>query len=361
MPRKRTLDIALVAGAVLLVAVLAALRGTQTAPNRSVPSTYDTGVAGYAALYDLLAGEGVRVDRFERPIGELSPARDTLVIAGQYALDAAAPSQSARGFLDRWIRRGGTLVVLGEPQSVQARTAFGLPAAHKTPQKMQARAGCAFTQNLRGLPAAGTFTMGYDRACSATRRTVLQAGTLAAATMYRRGHGSIVLAGTPEVFDNLHISQASNARLAYALFGGARSVLFDERAHGYAAGRSFWQVLPPAMRVAVVLALCAIVLAIAGANLPFAPPYTLQRLDERDSGQYIAAVARMLERGGAAREAIGRISSRCEPILKVRPGDERARMLLRELRILESTPRPGAHEVLAAGRIFARVRKEYGC
>jgi hypothetical protein len=68
----------------------------------------------------------------------------------------------------------------------------------------------------------------------------------------------------------------------------------------------------------------------------------------------------MLERGGAAAEAIARIRVRCEHRLSRRAaGDERARMLLRELRTLEATPRPGTHELLAAGRIFERVRKDY--
>jgi hypothetical protein len=70
----------------------------------------------------------------------------------------------------------------------------------------------------------------------------------------------------------------------------------------------------------------------------------------------------MLEHGGAATEAIARIRARCEHALASRaPGDERARMLLRELRTLETTPRPGTNELLEAGRIFARVRKDYGC
>jgi hypothetical protein len=115
------------------------------------------------------------------------------------------------------------------------------------------------------------------------------------------------------------------------------------------------------MRIAIVIALAAVLLAIAGANLPFAPPYSLQTPEERDSSAYIASLARMLERGGASHEAIQRIAERCERVLAHRPGDERARMLLREVRTLEATARPGTQEILQAGRIFARVRKEYGC
>ncbi|HEY9180540.1 MAG TPA: hypothetical protein VIO32_07455, partial [Candidatus Baltobacteraceae bacterium] len=178
---------------------------------------------------------------------------------------------------------------------------------------------------------------------------------------YVRGRGLIALFSTPTIFDNLHISQRGNAQLAYVLLGGGR-VQFNERVYGHDAGESFWDVLPAPMRIAIVIAVIAALLAVAGANLPFAPPYALQPPDERDSGAYIDSVARMLERGGASREAVTRISARCEQVLAPRAGaDERARMLLRELRILEAAPRPGAHDVLQAGRIFAGVRKEYGC
>jgi hypothetical protein len=361
MPRKRTFDLAIVIVALVLVAVLAVLRASQNTAAQSEPSTYDTGTNGYAALYDLLSREGTRVERFEMPVSELARGTGTLVLAGKGALSAAAPSPSALEFLDRWVRGGGRLIVLDDSPGGAARRVLGLPDSKKvSSQQHQANAGCAFTAALRGLRVAGTFDSGYTPACTAKRASVFRAGTLAAGIVYARGSGTVVAVTTPSIFDNLHISQASNARFAYALFGG-RPAAFDERVHGYAAGRTFWEVLPQPMRVALGIALLAIVLAVIGANLPFAPPYQAQAPDERDSSAYIASLARMLERGGAAREAIARIARRCEHALSNRTGDERARMLLRELRTLEATPRPVSQDVLHAGRIFARVRKEYGC
>ena len=360
MPRKRVADLAIVIAALALVVVLAALRESRQTAQQSEPSTYDTGANGYAALYDVLSREGVRTVRFESPIGELSNARATLVVAGDRALAAAAPSKSALAYLDRWVRRGGTLVILDGAPNRAAADALGLPRASRYAATARASAGCAFAHPLRGAAVAGTFSAGYAAACGANRATVFAAGSHAAGLAYSRGRGSIVLISTPSVFDNLHLAQRANAAAAYALLGG-RTVIFEERVHGYAAGRSFWDVLPQPMRIAIVVALAAALVAIIGANLPFAPPYEAQPPEERDSAAYIASVARMLERGGAAREAIARITERGAQILSARPGDERARMLLRELRTLESTPRPGAQEVLQAGRIFARVRKEYGC
>jgi hypothetical protein len=241
------------------------------------------------------------------------------------------------------------------------RRELAVPGARAFASQNRAVAGCGFAPGARGAQVSGAFAAGYARSCSADRATLLAAGSRAAGVLYRRGRGLIALFSTASPFDNLHLAQRANARVAYALFAGA-PVLFDERVHGYAAGRSFWDVLPQPMRLAIALAIVAVLLAIAGANLPFAPPMEASAPDERDSSAYIASIARMLERGGASREAIGRIAARCELVLGTRAaGDERARMLLRELRTLDATPRPGPHEVLQAGRIFARVRKDYGC
>jgi hypothetical protein len=360
MPRKRAVDLVVLIVALALVAVLGALRSAQNTAQQSEPSTYDTGVNGYAALYDVLAREGTRVERFERPIAELTHGDGALVIAGKGALSAAAASPGAPAFLDRWVRGGGKLVILGDSGGQAVVRALGLPKVHRFKTLNRAVAACAFARSVRGAQIAGIFDGGYTRACEPKRASVFAAGSYAAGIAYTRGRGTVVLVATPTVFDNLHVAQKANARAAYALLGDT-SVAFDERVHGYAAGRTFWEVLPQPMRIAIGIALGAVLLAILGANLPSAPPYEVRAPEERDSGAYIASLARMLERGGAAHEAIRRIAERCDRALSGRPNDERARMLLRELRTLEATPRPGPHDVLQAGRIFARVRKDYGC
>lgn len=360
-PRRRAFDVAIVIAALALLVALGGLRASRKASQPSVPSTYDTGANGYAALYDMLAAEHTPVDRFELPLAQLRARTGTLVIAGEGSLDEAAPSPGSARALDRWVRQGGKLVVLDPAIGRTARRVLSLPDARSLKRSTSAIAGCALVSGIRGVAVSGVFENAYPPACTARRATIFRVGRAAAGIAYRHGLGTIVLISTPTVFDNLHVWQPGNARVAYALLG-AGAVLFDEHVYGYDAGARFWDVLPQPVRIAIVLALFAAGLGIVGANLPFAPPYEAQPPDERDSGAYIASVARMLERGGAAREAVSRIASRCESVLSPRAEtDQRARMLLRELRTLESTPSPGPHDVLAAGRIFARVRKDYGC
>lgn len=358
MPRNRTLDIAIVCTALALVLLLAVLRAARPAAEFSQPSTYDTGGNGYAALYELLAREGVAVRRFERPIGELAERGGALVLSGDRALFAAAPGAGALRALDAWIRRGGTLVVLGDTMQ-RDRDALGLPQPREMAKSGIAVAECGL-ERLRGLRAGGEFTVGFRPACGRARKTLLRASGKAVALAYGRGQGTVVIVSTPSVFANRELVQHGNAALAYALFGGLGPVAFDERIHGHAAGRTFWQVLPEPMRVAIVLACIAVALAVIGANLPFVPAAPIEPPAERDSGAYIASLARMLQRGGAAREILARLERHAEMVLAPRSAsDDRARSLLVAFQALTTHPRPGVREVLAAGRLFASVQKEY--
>jgi hypothetical protein len=311
MPRKRFGDIAIACTALAVLVLLTVLRTMQPQAQFSQPSTYDTGGNGYAGLYEFLAREGVPVQRFQEPIGEFRGRGGALVLAGDGAVSAAAPSANALEALDKWVRAGGTLFVFGAT-SVSERKALQLPQ----PQR--------------------------------------------AIRTYRRGRGKIVFAETPSRFSNRELPQSDNAAAAFQLFAPAAPIAFDERIYGYETGHTFWQVLPWGMRIAIVLACIAVLLAIAGANLPFAPPAILEPPAERDSGAYIASLARMLQRGGAGREIIARLESHAETVLAPRArGDERANTLLEQFHFLAGQARPGLREMLEAGRLFATVRKEY--
>lgn len=357
MPPNRARDLVIVCCAIALVIALSSLRSSHGAVSQ--PSTYDTGANGYAALYELLGREGVRVSRFERPLGELQPSRSALVLAGENALAAAAPGKSALTALDAWVRGGGTLIAIGSAGE-DARKALGLPLAAAFSKRLSATAGCGMGKAARGLRAGGTFEDGFPPACTRARATLLQSSGRAVALAYRRGKGTVIAVTAPSIFGNLELSQHDNAAIAYALFSGAQTVAFDERVYGHQMGRSFWQVMPWPMRAAVLLACATLLAAIAGANLPFAPPKSIDPPMERDSSAYVASLARMLQRGGAAADIIARLDRYAQPVLSQRArGDERARYLLHEFERLRSHLHPGAGELLAAGRLFAAMQKEY--
>jgi len=355
MPRKRALDIAIAAGAVILLAALFIMRASLERGQTSVPSTYDTGQHGYAAVYALLARERVTVDRFEEPVTHIGDYRGTLVIAGDYHLLMAAPGKRQRDALETWVRGGGTLALLGIVP-FWMRDAVGVPATTRV-TSANAASGCGLA--LRRLMVAGTFADGFGGGCTGDRAVLLRAGNRAVAVAYRRGRGTVIFSPTTTILDNEHLAQRDNARFAYAILSRS-PVEFEERTYGHAAGSGFWQVLPLPMRVAIIIACTGLLVGIAGANLPFAPPLAAPDGDERDSGEYIASLSRMLQRGGAQRAIVRRLCGFVETALGARAHfDTQARDLLERARALRSLSRPGSQDVIAAGRLFARVRKDF--
>ena len=354
MRTRRISDFIVIGVALVLLAVLTTLRASLT-ESYSVPSTYDTGVSGYAALYSLLAREGVAVDRFEQPLSGLFARHGALIVAGDDATELLAPQSSDLRALDAWVRGGGTLVLLGSTRP----EILDLPRLADLHESL-ARSGCALAGSSQGLLIAGDFTEGMARRCDRKVKTILLAAGRSVATVYARGRGSVVFVTTPSVFDNSHLALRDNAAFAYALLSGIGTIAFEERIYGHATGNSFWQVLPAPMRAAIVLSCVAVLLAILGANLPFAPPHEARATGERDSSEYIASLSRMLERGGAAREVVKRL---CAQVLGVTvplaAGDQDAQTLADEARRLQALLHPRVEDVVAAGRLFARVHKEY--
>ena len=320
---------ALAIAGLLLLTVFSALRSAIVQQQFSVPSTYDYGRSGYASLYAFLAREGIAVDRDELPLSQLRGRRGTLVIAGDDALRALAPNAGDADAIDAWVRSGETVVILG----TVSRHAPGMPALRDA-RIAAATASCGIDPHMRGLTALANFSQAAAAQCAAGRTTLLQSGRRAVAFAYTRGRGEVIVATTPQIFDNFHLAQRGNAALAYALLANHAPVAFEERIYGYAQGSGFWGVLPLGMRVAIVLAGAALLAAIAGGNAPFVPPFAAQAPRERDSGEYIASLARMLSAGGA-RELSARANH------------------------LQTIPEPRDEDVVDAGRLFARVQKEY--
>lgn len=354
MRARRISDFIVIGVALMVLAVLTTLRASLIAAY-SMPSTYDTGVSGYAALYSLLSREGVAVDRFEQPLSGLFARHGALIVAGDNAIEVLAPQSSDHRALDAWVSAGGTLVLLGStrPETLDLPRLADLHAS-------LARSGCALALSSQKLLVAGDFTDGMARRCDRKAKTVLRAAGRAVAAVYARGRGSVIFVTTPSIFDNSHLALRDNAAFAYALLSGIGTIAFEERIYGHATGNSFWEVLPAPMRAAIVLACVAVLLAILGANLPFAPPHEARAVGERDSSEYVASLSRMLERGGAAREVVRRLSAQVLGVTSpLAAGDQDAQTLADEARRLRALSHPRVEDVVAAGRLFARVHKEY--
>lgn len=321
MQRRRTFDLVLAIGGVLIVAVLAVLRASQQQAQTSVPSTYDTGASGLAALYEFLQREHVPAGRFE---SAQLPQGGTVAVAGDPALFRLAVDIEQRNSLRSWVRDGGTLVLLGS-----------LP-----PSMLDLLAGkneLAAAQHLSPPPASPR----------------------AAAVAFKRGKGRVVYVSSVLPFDNLHLARGANARFAYALFASVGPVAFDERIYGYSDDRSAWSVLPQPVRIAVIIAGVALLLALGGANLPFAPPLDLEEKSVRDSSEYLTSLALMLRRAGARRDTVERFRRAVERSLAPHAADPHARSLLEEARHIALQQALSDRDLVHAAHLLTRVRKDY--
>lgn len=351
--RKHWKEIAVLVPALIVLAVVSLLRSAPEG-GYSSPSTYDTGPNGYAALYALLQEEGIPARRFESPEGQL-PNRSALVVAGDDALDPTLFRAFAGRELRAWVTGGKRLVILG---SVSAPDKLDLPEAHSQPESVEARTGCGFGGST--VRVTGQFDSSLSASCGASRAIILTGSRGPVGIAIGRGRGQIVEAVTPTIFDNLHLSQGNNAAFAYDVFAGGAPPAFDERVYGYEQGRTFWQILPWPVHLAIFIVLGSLLISIVGGNLRFAPPRLPEAEDERDSSAYIASLARMLQRGGAAREIVARLAKTAAGFHIPAAGDDDARRAFAELRGLEGRYDLTPADVVRAGRVFAQLRKQYG-
>ncbi|MBV8724007.1 MAG: DUF4350 domain-containing protein [Candidatus Eremiobacteraeota bacterium] len=281
------------------IAVIALIALTSGAPPKQPPSvfsSYDTGPNGYRALYEVLRAAGVPVTRFESPLDILAPSVRTLILTG-YENDPSAIALDEHDALSlrRFVENGGRLVAIDAEfaGSADVTPGVGTTLRNGGGRDAIALARNAYTLGVRRVTGAIDWIFPF-----ATPRGVplLASGQGIVALAYRFGRGEVIAVTAPALFGNAHLRSAGNLRFAYNAIAGAGPVAFDEYVHGYSDTPSLWSVLPATVRAAAWVAVAIALLALIGANVPFAPPYRAARDDERDSSDYITAVAELLRR-----------------------------------------------------------------
>jgi hypothetical protein len=118
-----------------------------------------------------------------------------------------------------------------------------------------------------------------------------------------------------------------------------------------------WSVLPAPVHAAVWIVCALVLIALIGANVPFAPPIPVRPPDERDSSAYLDAMAALMRRARASRAAVATFAN-----------DARRRTLRRSrsqhqyavdaLTALERSARPSDKDLLSAALLDYELRKE---
>ena len=353
------------------------LHGAQ--PTFDSQSTYDAHPGGYRALYDVLRAEGARVERFERRPAYLDEGVDTYVIADSpYGLLNESPADFDS--LERWVKAGGRLVIVGAVLLPDELKVPHIDAAHVKNDRARPAVSTPLTFGVATLAGDSDLRIPLRQAQTQTPLAADRAGLVA--STYGYGKGNIVVITDDTLFQNRNLARADNARFAYdALTAGgdrAKVIAFDEFSHGFQSGDSLWAVLPTSMRFGAALLGCAFLLLLVGSLFRFGPVTRLPVETERTSSEYLASMAALLARGGAARIALRSVADAClrdvasslglgegaptarvAEALRHRPGGEAMADNVLELNRLRSYERPTDTELLQAVRVAATLRKEY--
>jgi len=262
----------------------------------SVFSSYDTGPNGYRALFEVLRAAGVPVTRFGSVVAALDPSVKTLVITG-YESDSNAKPLDRRDTdeLRRFVVNGGRLVAFDEEFAGPQDVTPGVGTSLKRPHGVAAipLVTNVFTAGVSAVRGRIDWTFPYNTA----RGVPLLANKDGiVALWFRYGRGEVIAVTAPALFGNETLSNRDNARFAYNAIAGHGPVAFDEYIHGYSDSSTAWGVLPGAVHAAVWIVVAIVVIALVGANVPFAPPYLPAPADERTSSDYITAIAQLLRR-----------------------------------------------------------------
>lgn len=357
--RARRVEIVVLAIGLAIVVLFAVERErVQRSSAPSTYSTYDTGPNGYRALYGVLLAAGLPVRRFQRPLGVLDSDVRTLVVSSYLSEpDARWLGRHDADALKRFVNGGGRLIALdfdfagrndvvpgaGESSPVQSFGAVALARDRYT----------AGVQQI-GVPvdAAFPFALRHGVPLLANAHGLV-------AVAYPVGKGEVIAITAPAVFSNAWLRREDNLAFAYNAIAGHGAVAFDEYVHGYNDDSSFWQVLPTPFRVAFWIVCTIVVLALVGANVPFAPPALVAAEPERNSAAYVEAMANLMQRGRAGGALIARFSA--EVMRLTRGRDDSATLgAVDELRRLRVLPRPSESALVRAAAIAYHVRKESG-
>jgi hypothetical protein len=343
--------VAVVLGSAVL-AVNVALAGVDAVvgkePSGPTSSSYATAPDGLAAWAGLLRSNGHPVRRLGQSLhqADLEPG-STLVIADPRAL-APEELDAVEGF----VRSGGQLVATGRAalpavtrlvEGLRWRPSGPSPAQPLVPAPEVAGVGQVVTAGAGSFSEAGAglpLLAGED-------------GVLA--VVASAGAGRVVVLADTSPLHNRRLAEADNAALALAVVGPAgRPVLFAEAAHGYGDGGGASPLALPARATGgLVAAGLAAGVWMWSKGRRFGPPEDRQRPLPPPRRAYVDALAATAALAGRPEEAVAPLRRRAAARLDAGAGTS----LTAEERELLRRPLAGDHDLLAVGRLAARLER----
>jgi hypothetical protein len=354
---KRDIVVAVLAIAALLGVSL--LTNHQQRPPGSSRASDDYASGGYRGWYDLLAREGIAVDRFRQHHDALSASGiDTLIVA--FPSDSVPYSWDAgeRDALRAWVRAGGHLIDIGITPAVdkddgKGELVFGRAAARVPTGALRGpwSALIAAWPNRGGVRLAAT-----DKHV----QTLLADRAGALIVRYRYGHGTVLSIADAAAFENGSLGRIDDARLAF-LAGRPSTprgtVAFDEAVRGAMIERAWYRALDAPELVALALLALAGLLWLAYGIVPLGPAVRLTPPREPTSEEFLDAVAALYGRARAREHARDALIAEARRAIERAPRSAENVALARRIDALATEPVPNDAALLAVAQLASTVRE----
>jgi hypothetical protein len=269
------------------------------------PSTYNAASAGYKALYLWVRELGVSAKRWESPLTELPREAGVLLMMSP----RLGPGPGEVKALEKWIRDGGTLVLVSSPWNAFAKH-FGFEMKMRFHDQKKEEESPSFQPGpyIRGQRTI--MSKIHPSIDSGKPEEIVHArdafGNLIVAV--EEGRGRVIMIADPSLFSNLHLREGDHARLALDLLLthlGEGVLLIDEYHHGYGRVTSVAAYVFQSEAFLPMLQVMFLLLVLwAAAGRRFGPPRPLPRETERSSMEYVRAMAQLFQRVKARRLAL---------------------------------------------------------
>lgn len=303
----------------LLLVFIAAMayyaRHSMEGGGEDQPTTYNAGPGGTKALYQLLLREGKEAERFEQPLENLPADAGLLVMFEPFQRRVEKEEKEA---LLRWVGEGGTLLLAVSPKA-SAPFEEGLVLDEVDVQRKKPSPATLpvdperspYFHDVRSLRVDGATRLKEEPGKTVDELLLDEEGAYIIA--WKQGKGTVIVTTRGVLPGNAHIAEADNVLFFVNIveahtFPDRPLVLFDEyhQGFGYATegGRSLWQAMGAPARTLVYYLAFGFLLFLYNANRRFGAALHLAAPSYRPSTEYIASMASLYRRAGAADMAL---------------------------------------------------------
>jgi len=301
-------DLAIAALCILALVVVSLLSAKRAPPPKDAThDSSDYSFGGYRGFYELLAREGIPVDRFRHH-------HDALDDTG--TLVAAFPENERDGYWDdgertalrAWIRDGGRLIDIGPTPETQHTDIKDESVLGKTVSGSGGPLTGPWSGAVRVLPDRGSVRLKARKGAHVTTLLADSAGILVA--RYPLGRGDVIAVSSARWFENRNLGRGDSARLAYLAAqprhpGG--TVSFDEAIRGDVTEKPWYRALDVPERLGLALLALAGLAWLVFGFFRLGPAVRLRPPREPTSREFLDAVAALYARAQArdhARDAL---------------------------------------------------------